>query len=268
MEEVKGDLITSETLKADFRSLGIMPEMTVILHSSMKALGGWVVGGPVAVILALEDCLDIKGTLVMPTQTADLSDPANWRYPPVRESWWEPIRETMPAFDADLIPCRGMGIIPECFRKQKGVVRSNHPQVSFAAWGSQKDHIVANHSLEYSLGENSPLARLYEAEGWVLLLGVGHSSNTSIHLSEYRADYAGKTEVNNKAPIFINGQKKWADFKDVNVDSCDFELIGTAFERDTSYTRRGKVANADALLMPIKELVDYAIKWMEANRSS
>ena len=37
-------------------------------------------------------------------------------------------------------------------------------------------------------GEQSPLARLYECNdnGYVLLIGVQHRNNTSLHLAEYR----------------------------------------------------------------------------------
>jgi aminoglycoside 3-N-acetyltransferase len=266
MEEMQGDLLTLDTLKSDFTKLGVTSKMTVMMHSSMKALGGFVVGGPVAVILAIEECLGSSGTLVMPTHTGDLSDPTNWRFPPVRESWWEPIKESMPAFAPDLTPCRGMGAVNECFRKQNGVVRSSHPQLSFAAWGVGKEIITSHHSLAYSLGEQSPLARLYEAKGFVLLLGVGHNRNTSLHLAEYRADFKGKAEIINKAPIFAEGEKRWVDFHDIDLDSDDFDLLGEAFEREMGFVRRGKVGNADAMLMPVTELVDYGVKWMEANR--
>ncbi|MBD2869427.1 aminoglycoside N(3)-acetyltransferase [Paenibacillus arenilitoris] len=266
MEELQGDMFTVETLKADLKALGVAPGMTVIAHSSMKALGGWVVGGAAAVILALEQCLGEKGTLVMPTHTGDLSDPAGWRFPPVKESWWPAIRETMPAYEADLTPTRMMGLIPECFRKQNGVVRSGHPQVSFAAWGHKKEKITNGHGLSYSLGEGSPLARLYEEDGRVLLLGVGHGNNTSIHLAEYRADFAGKSLMTNTAPVFEGGVRKWARFDDIEPDSDDFERIGEAFERETNHVVGGKVANADARLMPVKPLVDFAVAWMEANR--
>jgi len=268
MEEIQGDLLTSETLAADFNKLGIRTGMAVMMHTSMKALGGFVSGGPTAVILAIESCLESEGTLVMPTHTPDLSDPENWRYPPVKESWWQPIRDTMPAFETDLTPCLDMGFINECFRKQNGVIRSNHPQVSFAAWGSQKDFVIENHSLEYSLSEQSPLARLYDLEGWVLLLGVGHNKNTTLHLAEYRAQYDNKAETINKAPIFVAEEKKWVDLRDIDFETDDFNQLGEAFERETGLVRRGKVGHADALLMPVKGLVDFGVKWMEANRGS
>ena len=83
------------SLIEDFRALGIQPGMTLLVHSALSKLG-WVCGGPVAVILALEAVLGSTGTLVMPTHSSDLSDPAMWHHPPVPESWWEPIRQTMP----------------------------------------------------------------------------------------------------------------------------------------------------------------------------
>ena len=151
---------TIHSLANDFAALGLREGMTVLVHSSLSSLG-WVNGGSQAVIMALEQVLTSSGTLVMPTHSGDLSDPAYWQNPPVPEAWWGVIRDTMPAFDPELTPTRSMGKIPETFRKQEGVLRSGHPQVSFAAWGAMAARVTGGHTLEYSLGEGSPLARLY-----------------------------------------------------------------------------------------------------------
>lgn len=267
-QEIQGDLITIETLIEDLTAIGISAGMTLLVHSSMKALGGWMPGGPVDVVLALEQVLGPEGTLVMPTHTSGLSDPGGWSMPPVRESWWEPIRRTMPAYDPDLTPTRKMGAIPECFRKQKGAVRSLHPQLSFAAWGKRVRDVVDDHPLEFGMGERSPLARIYEAEGWVLLLGVGHGNNTSLHLAEMRADFPGKTERTAKAPIVRDGIREWASFRELDYDSSDFEAIGRDFAKDTGLVRSGRIANATAMLMPQQPLVDYGVRWMERNRQA
>ncbi|HAH62667.1 MAG TPA: AAC(3) family N-acetyltransferase, partial [Treponema sp.] len=131
---------TISSLERDFTELGVKPGMVLIAHTSLSSLG-WVCGGAVSVILALETVLTGKGTLIMPAHSGDLSDPANWCNPPVPEAWIETIRKEMPCFDKDLTPTRGIGKIPETFRKQKSVLRSSHPQVSFAAWGKNKEFI-------------------------------------------------------------------------------------------------------------------------------
>ncbi|AZK46390.1 aminoglycoside N(3)-acetyltransferase [Paenibacillus lentus] len=268
MEEIKGELITVDTLMQDLKKLGVQEGMTLLVHSSFKSLGQWVLGGPVSVILALEKAVGMSGTLVMPTHTPDLSDPSGWGNPPVSESWWETIRAEMPPYDEDMTPCKWMGVIPDTFRKQKGVIRSSHPQVSFAAWGANAGDIVRNHCLDNGLGESSPLARIYDRHGWVLLLGVGHESNTSLHLAEHRASYYGKKAIECKAPITREGIRQWISYTDLDYESADFGRLGVDYERSGGQAHRGKIAGADARLMPQRQLVDYGVQWLEQHRRS
>ena len=265
ISSTEGLPVTVSSLMGDLRALGVEAGSALIVHSSLKSLG-WVCGGPVAVIQALERALGPGGTLVMPTHSGDLSDPAQWRNPPVPEPWWEIIRQTMPAYDPDLTPTRQMGAIPETFRKQRGVLRSAHPQVSFAAWGSHAQYVTEKHAIEVDLGEGSPLARVYELGGHVLLLGVGHGNNTSLHLSEYRADYKGKRQSRNGAPMMVSGRREWVWCEYLSINDDDFAVIGESFARETGLQRTGRVGNATALLFPQRAIVDYGVQWMERYR--
>ena len=116
------------------------------------------------------------------------------------------------------------------------------------------------------LGERSPLARLYKLDARVLLLGVGHANNTSLHLAEYRAVWPGKRYERQGAPIWLNGQRHWVTFKDVELDSDDFDALGADMERETTIVQRGLVACAEVRLMAQRELVDYGVAWIERHR--
>jgi aminoglycoside 3-N-acetyltransferase len=176
---------TRASLGKDLSTLGLTAGDTVLVHSSLRSLG-WVCGGAVAVVQALLDVLGPGGTLVVPTQTMDNSDPKHWSRPPVPESWWPVIREHMPAFDPVVSPAAGLGVIAEQVRTWPGAVRSDHPHTSFAAVGAAAAELMAEHELTSQLGERSPLAALERAGAKVLLLGTGFASCTAFHLAEYR----------------------------------------------------------------------------------
>lgn len=253
---------TRTSLAADLHALGLQAGMLVIVHSSMKSLG-WVNGGPVAVIQALQDLLTPEGTLVMPAHSADLSDPAKWENPPVPESWWATVRATMPAYDARFTPTRGIGQIPELFRTWPDVLRSDHPAHSFAAWGRLAGEVTRDHPLSFGLGPGSPLDKLYKHGGFVLLLGAGYESNTSFHLAEYRLDWM--PQINQGAPMLIAGETVWQTYEDVDMNSDDFPALGEELEAEGEVFF-GKVGSAQARLFNQRPAVDFAESWLQSNR--
>jgi aminoglycoside 3-N-acetyltransferase len=256
---------TVESLTRDLAALGVRPGSTLLVHSAMSALA-WVVGDAPAVIAALAAALGAEGTLVMPTHSGHLSDPAEWVAPPVPTAWHDHIRTHMPAFDPATTVTAHMGAIPESFRSHPGVRRSAHPRQSCAARGPQAAFVTDGHALDCAMGERSPLARIYDLDGWVLLLGVGHDRNTSLHLAEYRAAYAARRDKPFGSPVLVNGARHWLVVRDLDFDDCDFAAIGAAFERATADVAVGRVGTATARLMRQRPLVNFGASWMTANR--
>ncbi|GAD09325.1 aminoglycoside n3'-acetyltransferase [Gluconobacter frateurii NBRC 103465] len=128
--------------------------------------------GPVFVLQALYDVISPVGTLVMPSQSQDLTDPSRWENPAVPSEWRAEIRSSTPAFNRALTPTRDMGRIAELFRPWPGVIRSEHPTGSFTAFGPESAFITRVQPLTDPFGDASPLRKLYELDATVLLLGV------------------------------------------------------------------------------------------------
>jgi aminoglycoside 3-N-acetyltransferase len=158
-----------------------------------------------------------------------------------------------------------MGAVPELFRNWPGVIRSSHPVISFAALGPNAKFLIDNHVLEEDTGDRSPVGRLYELDGYVLLLGVEHWNNTSLHLAEFRANYPGKRNIKTGCAMQVDGQRQWVEYECLDTYGDDFGEIGKAFDAEHNL-RIPKIANAEVRFFKQQAVVDFAIDWMEKNR--
>ena len=100
--------ITKEGLIHKFSQLGIKQGDTLLVHTSLSSLG-YVVGGEETLYYALREVIGNEGTIVVPSQTVEISDPASWQYPPVPEEWHDVIRNAMPAYSKELSYSKAMG---------------------------------------------------------------------------------------------------------------------------------------------------------------
>ncbi len=258
--------LTVDSMVDELSACGLEMGQTVLVHSSMSKLG-WVAGGAQAVIQALLQVLGEEGTLMMPTHTTQNTDPANWNNPPVPKTWVPIIQANTPAFDPAITPTRGMGVIPELFRKWPGTVRSAHPIGSFAARGPKAATLIRNHQLLDMFGDSSPLGTLYDLDGYILLLGVDHGNNTSLHLAENRANWSGKLFIHEGTAMMVHGVREWVSFKMLSLETDDFNTIGNTYEMRAGI-QRGRVGAAEVRLIRKRPLIDFAVEWMEANRKS
>ncbi|MHA1193858.1 MAG: AAC(3) family N-acetyltransferase, partial [Promethearchaeota archaeon] len=123
-----------------------------------------------------------------------------------------------------------------------------------------------NHPLENDLGKSSPLGKIYDLNGQILLLGVPHLNNTSLHLAEYLCEYPGKKIVEIGSAIYVNKKRKWVIWKELDNISDDFDDIGRDYEESINYHPQ-KVGQAEARLLSQRDMVDFAVKWMMKNRT-
>ena len=98
-----------------------------------------------------------------------------------------------------------------------------------------------------------------------MLIGVGYDKNTSLHLADVRAEYPNKHTVIESSAIRLNGQRIWKSYETLAVDGEDFPAIGEAFER-TGKVRHVPLGNGVLSMMRQRELVDFAVEWIEENR--
>lgn len=257
-------IVLKEELKEGFEKLGLHEGDNVIVHTSLSSLG-FVCGGPQIVIEALLETVKESGTIMMPTQSWKNLDPeagVHWEEP---KEWWQMIRDNWPAYDKDITPTNTMGAVAEMFRKWPGAIRSDHPARSFAAKGKNAEYLIKDHDLCDIFGEESPIGKLYALDGKVLLLGVGYDKNTSIHLADVRADYPQKRYANESSAMMVDGKRQWVTYETLVVDGEDFEQIGEAFEAAVN-VKKVNIGNAVAVCMNQREIVDFAVKWIEVNR--
>lgn len=215
------------------RRLGVRAGSVLLVHSSYRAIRP-VEGGPGEVIEALLEAVGPEGTLVMPSMT-------DWDGDQV--------------FDPNVTPCRGMGVIADMFWRRPGVLRSDSPH-SFAACGPRAAEITAPHPPDLPHGPDSPVGRVYDLDGDILLLGVDHSANTTIHLAEFFAGVPYR--VPKHCTVLRHGVPMRVDYGEIDHCCRNFAVVAEwLWERGLE--RRGKVGNAVARLVSSRALVEMVV---------
>ncbi|MBY8999642.1 MAG: AAC(3) family N-acetyltransferase [Candidatus Heimdallarchaeota archaeon] len=75
-----------------------------------------------------------------------------------------------------------------------------------------KDFFSGEHGLTPCFGKNSPFEQLYKHNGKILLLGVDHQNNTSLHYAEWKANIKNKPMQKQGAAFFENARyETWSN---------------------------------------------------------
>jgi aminoglycoside N3'-acetyltransferase len=219
-------------LKGQLIALGVQQGSVLVVHTAFSKLGP-VQGGPLGLIEALRGALSPQGTLVMPSMTDDDESP----------------------FDVSKTPCAGMGVVADTFWRLPGVQRSANPH-AFAALGPKAAEITAPHPLDVPHGLDSPIGRVYALDGQVLLLGVGHDANTSVHLAENLAGV--RYRLPHHVTWLKDGQPERLEYAEVDHCCENFSRVGDWLAQD-GQERQGRVGQATARLARSRDIVRAAL---------
>ena len=239
--------VSLQDLKAGLTKLGLSKHL-VIAHASLKAVGK-IEGGAETMLQAL---LESTRGLVMPTFTyktmlnPEIGPPNNG----ITYGTQADLNKQAEAFRPNMPVDPMMGILPEVLRKHPAAKRTSYPIQSFA--GIHSDAVLNSQSIFNPL---APIGTLSDNDGWVLLLGVDHMVNTSIHYGE---KLAGRMQ-------FI----RWALTPDRVVecpgfpgDSEGFNAIAPDVEK---YTRRAEIGGTLVQAVHVKSLLDVVVQRIREN---
>lgn len=228
----------SGELARQLTELGVERGSVLVVHTAFSQVSP-LAGGPDALIDALLAHVGEQGTLVMPSMSDDDDH----------------------VFDAQRTPCVGMGIVAERFWRRAGVLRSDSPH-AFAAQGPRAAQITAPHPIDVPHGLDSPIGRAYELDAQVLLIGVGHDANTTVHLAENMA--AARYLVKKHATVLRAGEPAAIEYEELDHCCQRFAELDEWLEYE-GQQRRGLLGSAEARVMRARHVVTAALAGLIAD---
>lgn len=227
-------------LVAQLGALGVVPGGVLVVHTAFARVGP-VDGGPEGLIAALREALGAAGTLVMPSMSDDDEHP----------------------FDVRATACRGMGVVADTFWRLDGVRRSDSPH-AFAAVGPHAAAITADHPVDVPHGVDSPVGRTHALDAQVLLLGVGHDANTTIHLAESLGGV--RYRLPKQLAVWRDGRLARIDYAEIDHCCANFALLDDWLDA-AGRQRRGTVGHGEARLMRARDVVTLAVERLRADET-
>lgn len=241
-------MLSFHELVRGFRSLELNPETPILVHTSVKSFGE-IRGGVDSLLGAL---LAVQPHVMVPTHTykpmiipEDGPEGNGLRY-----GSGEDLNAMAEFYTPEMPADPLMGRFPETLRKLDQARRSNHPLLSFAGVGVE-DLLDAQTIME----PLAPIRKLVEHDGWVLLMGVDQTVNTSIHYAEKLA----------RRKQFI----RWALTPQGVIECPGFPGCSLGFDQSAPYladvTRRVKLGNATLQAIPLTNMIGIVVGLIHEN---
>jgi aminoglycoside 3-N-acetyltransferase-4 len=222
------------TLVTQLRELGVRTGGVLLVHTSFRAVRP-VAGGPSGLIAALREALGPEGTLVMPSWGDDDATPFDPATTPVAPD---------------------LGVVAETFRHLPGIERSAHP-FAFAAIGPAAARITGDPLPLPPHAPASPVGRVHELDGQVLLLGVGHDADTTIHLAELLAGVP--YGVPKHCTALRDGRAVRVEYLE-NDHCCERFALADGWLRARGLQAEGPVGHAHARLARSRDIVSATLE--------
>lgn len=266
-------MLTQEQLVSQLRNLQLKSGDNIMVHASLRAVGK-ILGGPDEIHKAIMNIILPNGTLIMYVGCEPEFEAIgrNKRLSKEEENF---IFTHCPVFDSATARARkDYGAFAELFRSWPKIICSQNPGARIAAYGAKANWFTDDHPLNYGYGPGSPLAKLYELKGKILLLGSDLDQITIFHYAEHIAPIEKKRVVNFKVPLLKEGSRIWVDLEEYDTSEGVrkwpegfFAEILIRYFKSKEITS-SKVGNADSYLVEAKSLVDFSVPiFVEASKT-
>lgn len=257
---------TRLSLGKDLQELGLRAGDMVMVHAAISTVGR-LLSGPDVLIDALRDAVGPSGTIVAYTDWNGAYDELLDCDGRVPEEWRAHIAPFDPALSRAI---RDNGVFPEFLRTTPGARRSANPGGSVAAIGARAEWLTADHPLDYGYGDASPLAKLVEAGGKVLMVGAPLDTMTLLHHAEHLTRIPGKRLRRYEAPFATPAGVVWRmleefDTSEPVVDGLEsdyFARIVTEFLAG-GQGAQGPIGEAPSVLVDAASICSFAVAWLE-----
>lgn len=263
--KLKCPKLSRSQLIRDCAELGLSNGDTIMVHASLRAVGE-ILGGPDELIAALRETIGVDGTtMVYVGCQSPLDDVGRGIYTAEEESF---ILEQCPPFEPDKARAsRDFGALAELFRTTDGVICSRNPGCRMAAIGAKSEWLINDHPFNYGLGAGTPLEKLCNVGGKVVLIGSDLDAVTLLHYAEAIAPISEKKIVRIKVPLFRSNARQWVDVEEYNSSTgiCDWpelffaEIVQKYLQQ---HGKSGRIGQATAYVLDARELVEFAIPIM------